>query len=408
MADKDWTERGVIHDEFPEAALLICLFHTLRSFRREVTEKTMACSQADRYYYLDILSKLTYSRSQEEYASHRPSLHETGNEKLVDYFEKNWHGIRQEWVQGLKNQSMHLMNWTNNRLESLNQKIKAVLDRNMNLMVFVKELMTCFDSFKQELQRRASKVFQKMAVIIYECDTPVIEYQRYLTPYAFMFVKQQHKYSTSIHIPPDSPTTISLQTRECGIFKAMSLPCRHILALRKSHQLPLFSAALCAHRWSRDFYKDRVSYTSVVCQFHFLKFERTDLPDFHFSRKLDKQQKTSREDREERSCIQTAKDLKIWKKEAVYKQQRSQEKIWKKQAVDKQRKISRQDTKNEAVYKQQKISKYERSCIQTAKGLKRRYGRKKVYTNSKRSHKRSQEKIRKKERYYLHYSYIKT
>ena len=36
MADKDMTERNVLAAEFPSAELLICLFHTFRSFRREV------------------------------------------------------------------------------------------------------------------------------------------------------------------------------------------------------------------------------------------------------------------------------------------------------------------------------------------------------------------------------------
>ena len=37
MTDKDITEREVIYEKFPGKPLLICLFHTLRSFRREVT-----------------------------------------------------------------------------------------------------------------------------------------------------------------------------------------------------------------------------------------------------------------------------------------------------------------------------------------------------------------------------------
>ena len=34
--EKDMTERNVIKEELLQANLLICLFHTLRSFRREV------------------------------------------------------------------------------------------------------------------------------------------------------------------------------------------------------------------------------------------------------------------------------------------------------------------------------------------------------------------------------------
>ena len=37
MADKDMTERTVLKEELPGAGLLICLFHTMRSFKREMT-----------------------------------------------------------------------------------------------------------------------------------------------------------------------------------------------------------------------------------------------------------------------------------------------------------------------------------------------------------------------------------
>ena len=37
MTDKDVTERSVFSAQIPSARLVICLFHTLRSFRREVT-----------------------------------------------------------------------------------------------------------------------------------------------------------------------------------------------------------------------------------------------------------------------------------------------------------------------------------------------------------------------------------
>ena len=37
ISDKDFTERMVFKKEFPDASLIICLFHTLRTLKREVT-----------------------------------------------------------------------------------------------------------------------------------------------------------------------------------------------------------------------------------------------------------------------------------------------------------------------------------------------------------------------------------
>ena len=37
MSDKDITERDVIKEQLPQAGLVICLFHTLRTMRREIS-----------------------------------------------------------------------------------------------------------------------------------------------------------------------------------------------------------------------------------------------------------------------------------------------------------------------------------------------------------------------------------
>ena len=37
LTDKDMTEREVLAEKIPNAALMICLFHTLRTFHREIT-----------------------------------------------------------------------------------------------------------------------------------------------------------------------------------------------------------------------------------------------------------------------------------------------------------------------------------------------------------------------------------
>ena len=41
MTDKNMTEQQVLTEELPQAGLLINLFHTLRSFRWEVTTEDM-------------------------------------------------------------------------------------------------------------------------------------------------------------------------------------------------------------------------------------------------------------------------------------------------------------------------------------------------------------------------------
>lgn len=47
MTDKDFQERDAFRNEFPETVLLICLFHSLRTFRREITTERMGITNGE-------------------------------------------------------------------------------------------------------------------------------------------------------------------------------------------------------------------------------------------------------------------------------------------------------------------------------------------------------------------------
>ena len=48
MADKDMVERDVFRTQLPDASLMICLFHTLRTFKREIATDKMGITAAQR------------------------------------------------------------------------------------------------------------------------------------------------------------------------------------------------------------------------------------------------------------------------------------------------------------------------------------------------------------------------
>jgi zinc finger SWIM domain-containing protein 3 len=69
MSDKDFVEREAFRTHFPNASLSICLFHTMRSFKREVSTEKMGITSAQRMTCLSIMVDLTYSQSEEIYQS---------------------------------------------------------------------------------------------------------------------------------------------------------------------------------------------------------------------------------------------------------------------------------------------------------------------------------------------------
>ena len=125
MADKDMTEWDVLTKKLPQADILICLYHTLKSFRGEISIEKMETSVGERYLSLEILGKMGHAKTEEAYQDLQPSAPRAGRE----YFETNWYPIRAEWVDGLEDMKSNLLNRTNNRMESTNQKLKSVIAR---------------------------------------------------------------------------------------------------------------------------------------------------------------------------------------------------------------------------------------------------------------------------------------
>ena len=142
ISDKDFTERDVLSKEFPNAKLQICLFHVLRSIRREITTDKMGITSEQRSLCLEIVQKMVYARTEEQYKSYLESVKMTSIHSVVQYFMENWHINHCEWVEGLKCASLTFLNRTNNRLESLNQKLKKVCSKNATLSQFFTDFLS--------------------------------------------------------------------------------------------------------------------------------------------------------------------------------------------------------------------------------------------------------------------------
>ena len=84
MSDKDFNERNVFKKEFSQATLQICLFHTLKSFKREITTKKMSIQPGGRDRVLEIITKLACSKSEAEYdQNYQDLLKWSGNSYFI-------------------------------------------------------------------------------------------------------------------------------------------------------------------------------------------------------------------------------------------------------------------------------------------------------------------------------------
>ena len=62
MADKDLGERNVLKKCLSSAKVLICLFHTLRSFRLEISCDKLEISSGTRIVSQELIQKMAYAK----------------------------------------------------------------------------------------------------------------------------------------------------------------------------------------------------------------------------------------------------------------------------------------------------------------------------------------------------------
>ena len=266
MADKDIRERDVIKKCLPNVSVLICLFHTLRSFKREVTCEKMGISSGQRTLCLELLQKMAHAPSESDYMALYSQFQNDAPREVVIYFNTNWHQIRSEWVLGMKFVCGSFLNSTNNRLESINGKLKQVISKHSSLEDFVYHFFIILTALRTERDHRAAVMFQKVKVHPFPANSPESEYSKILTSYALGFVLKQMKLAEKVKEikenrdgyivhTSEGERSVSLSHCDCIFHTAMSLPCRHMFALRAFLEKPLYDGSLCEKRWTLTYYR---------------------------------------------------------------------------------------------------------------------------------------------------------
>ena len=121
MSDKNVTQRISAKRFYPDTTLLICLFDTQQIFKRELQKMPISNKEKEMNY--ELLKKMAYSVDDYQYKKLFEEMLETSPTCVIEYFLNNWHSIKNEWT--CYSQLKHTFyNRTNNRCESLNQKLK--------------------------------------------------------------------------------------------------------------------------------------------------------------------------------------------------------------------------------------------------------------------------------------------
>ena len=227
ITDKDMTERSVFKAEMTQVEMQICLFHTLRTFGREVTIEKMNITSTERTESLNVLEKLSYAADEESYNEVYEDFVQKAPVSVVSYFNKNWHTIKREWVRGLK--SFHLQNDTTIRVESFFSHLKKYFHPRSTL----KDIEAC----RSERRYRHASSMNRVRTASHIPSEFQQQYNELLTPFAYDCLCAEIKNidrSDSRYITTEDCCT-------CRFFRCMMLPCRHILSQRRENGLVLLS-----------------------------------------------------------------------------------------------------------------------------------------------------------------------
>ena len=268
VSDKDFTERAVFKKEFPTASLIICLFHTLRTLKREVSCEKLGLLPGERDHALELLTAIAYSSSPQQYEDNYKDLKVSGLKSVIDYYDTNWHPIRHQWVECFKGANFTVGERTNNRLESINAKVKSVCSKYASLTTFFDQFFAVLACLRNERDRSTLMALAKKPVLAFSPDSPEVKYAEFLTPYATTYVHKQLALRSRVNIEKDSgahceiPSSngqliVTVNSCQCTFWMSMHLPCRHIFAVREHRQLPLYNSDGVASRWTRDYMRDK-------------------------------------------------------------------------------------------------------------------------------------------------------
>ena len=147
----------------------------------------MEITAGQRTACLEMVQKLAYASSAANYSELYEEFQRDSHKEVVAHFNKNWHPIKDEWVLGMKSDYGSFLNFTNNRLESLNGKLKQVIDCHSSLEDFMDKFFITLNALRKECDHKVANMFQKVKVSCFNDNSPESHYSKFLSNYAGQF-----------------------------------------------------------------------------------------------------------------------------------------------------------------------------------------------------------------------------
>ena len=112
IIDKDFSEYKVLQQEFPNAVILYCQQHVIKALFKCLNDYDVCKSNREECH--QIIRKLVYASSQDDYDKYKQQLFDSTNDALHKAFIKNWESCKSIWVTYERDQAAHFCNTTKN------------------------------------------------------------------------------------------------------------------------------------------------------------------------------------------------------------------------------------------------------------------------------------------------------
>lgn len=272
LSDKSFACSLAFRQAFPQASHQLCIFHVIQIFEREVTTKKRNIDIEQKNRIHGILRAMVYADSEARYMYLYTKFKQMNCPEMHQYFDDNWHNIRQRWVGCYVKHFLHFGNRTNNRLESFNHQIKSIVSKYSPLTRFFDDLMICTNAFHIERDHEAADDLLRQPLVTEDGPCSMKQWSKILTNHAFRKIQYQARIQNTVIFSDFSSDGAEcmedgslIETRSnscsCSFFSAGLLPCKHMFAFWIRNKECTFQPDICDGRWFNQNNKFLSEYT---------------------------------------------------------------------------------------------------------------------------------------------------
>jgi hypothetical protein len=265
VLDKDFAEIAAVSDVFDQATYYLCRVHVSKAVERFVDKMSLPRKQSS---YKSQLKKsfdgMLLSRSEEEYLSHYQNIMQLPNretqtdevaselERAANYFEVNWHSIKEHWAIYILKSKPLFRTYTYNCVESFNGYVKYRTVKHVKVSTLVDILFDiAAEQSIKNLQRdwKSTKTTLLPGYALDDDDSDLLTRCRSLISHNIIpFLEVQLKLSREVKEEDVSMEKEQLScprlSGECEFYCTYLIPCKHLFFIRKHHREAMIVPAM--------------------------------------------------------------------------------------------------------------------------------------------------------------------